>query len=59
MTPKERTMPVLVARWKPGYGWVFNLPDGRERVAVDAEEARRIVDRECPGTSIRWEGRER
>lgn len=57
--PSERTMPIVVAEWHPGYGYVMVLPGGRERIAVDEKEVRLIVSRELPGTAIRFvRGRE-
>ena len=57
MTPTERTMPTVTATWMPGYGWVVILPDGRERICVDRDEAKRVIAADAPGSAIRWVGR--
>lgn len=54
MTPSLRSMPTIVAVWRPGYGWVMAMPGDREVIAVDRAEAVQIIAREAPGSAIRW-----
>ncbi len=58
MTPRERTMPTIEARWQPRRGWAIVLPDGREFTHPSVYTIERLVRRNAPGTAIRFVGRD-
>ena len=59
MSPGERAMPIVNATWWDGsgqHGWLIALPDGRTVLAPTRDEALVVIDRNAPGSAIRWTG---